>query len=196
MRISRHAPVAAAALAALTIAPFASAHDEPLLPDIQVTVTAPTSLQLGETATFVVTVKNRGQADAHGLTLIDELPAGFNYVTAWSTLGTCWGSGSAVTCSLPGLPSFQRATVTIIVSAASVGVFTNEVRVVSSSPEFDAANNSAGSTVEIAAPAAAPAPVVAPPAPVAAAVPPVAVAPAVQQPAKPQPKKSPPKKKR
>lgn len=207
MQVVRRGSLAAVVLAALALVASASAHDEPFTPDVTVEVSGPAALKVGETATFVITIKNRGQVDAHLITVTDDLPVELNYVTAWTTLGECWGAGSSVKCVMPGLPSFAKATVTIIAKAAAPGVVTNIVRAVSTSPEFNAADNSGGATFEITAPKtepATPAPVAAPaatppaaPAATPPAAPPAIAAPAAQQPAKPKPKKKqPPKKKR
>jgi uncharacterized repeat protein (TIGR01451 family) len=173
----------------------------PNMPDLAVSISGPQSVEIGDTATFVVKVANGGLVSASNVTLIDELPAGFNFVAAWTTSGNCFGGVGPVTCSFTGVQTAETIRVTIIARAAASGVYTNVVRLTSESRDANYADHGAGVTVEVPAHAVVAAPQPASPVAAAPAAPLPTVAPAspTTKPAvKPKPaatKKPAPKKK-
>jgi uncharacterized repeat protein (TIGR01451 family)/CSLREA domain-containing protein len=85
--------------------------------DLHVTKSAPADVTEGDAFDYVVTVSNAGPDAAHGVSLIDDLPAevGFQHVT--TDAGSCSHVGGEVSCDLGSLPSGGAATVTISVRA-------------------------------------------------------------------------------
>ena len=98
--------------------------------------------------TYTINVKNYGPGNGSGVTLTDALPSSMSLVSANSTQGSCSGI-TTVTCSLGAMVNGAVATVTIVVQPRSSGKYTNSARISSSSPDSNAANNSASVTTTV-----------------------------------------------
>lgn len=84
---------------------------------------APSSVALGQTFAYTLTVANPGGAGtATGVTLSDPLPTNVTYVSATSSAGTCSQSSGTVTCALGTLNPGDVVTATISVTAPNATV--------------------------------------------------------------------------
>jgi uncharacterized repeat protein (TIGR01451 family) len=111
--------------------------------DLAVTETTADGATAYVAFTFASVVTNSGPATAGGAVWTDVLPAGFNFLSATSTQGTCGLSGSTITCNLGNVPVGGTATITVNVVPTALGNFSNTVSVTSSTNDPNIANNSA-----------------------------------------------------
>lgn len=111
----------------------------------------PRTVVQGENVTYTVTVTNSGDATADLVTLEDDLPDAFNFVSADSTNGTCTeapaGTSPEVTCALGPLAAGETATVTIVATARGGGTATNEATASSITPGVPPASDTADTRV-------------------------------------------------
>lgn len=90
---------------------------------------SPGTVVRGENVTYTIDVTNSGDAPADGVTLTDDLPDVFEFVSARSADGTCAEGATAtedVICELGALDVGETATATIVATARGGGDFTNE----------------------------------------------------------------------
>jgi uncharacterized repeat protein (TIGR01451 family) len=101
--------------------------------------TAPGSTVTGQAFSYTLTLGNGGPGYSTGTTVSDQLPAGETLYAANPSQGTCTSSGSPakVTCDLGNVNNGSGATVSLVVSEANPGTFTNHA----------AATNNEGSVV-------------------------------------------------
>lgn len=85
---------------------------------------SPGTVIQGENVTYTIDVTNSGDATADLVTLEDNLPDGFNFVSADSTNGSCVEGDESTTtlagdvvCELGPLAMGETATVTIVATA-------------------------------------------------------------------------------
>lgn len=83
------------------------------------------SVALGNNAVFDLTVGNPGQVDASGLTLIDDLPAGLDFVAASGEGWTCSVEGSRISCQRASLPRGSTSVVAIDTRPRAAGSYSN-----------------------------------------------------------------------
>lgn len=87
----------------------------------------PRTVVQGENVTYTVNVTNRGDAIAEGVTLTDDLPDVFDFVSADDRcVPAPTGTSPEVTCELGPLGEGETATVNIVATARGLGDFTNE----------------------------------------------------------------------
>ncbi|HSL66183.1 MAG TPA: hypothetical protein VK874_16130, partial [Gaiellaceae bacterium] len=134
---------------------FESTQDAVPAADLRITKTgAPAAVVTGATVTYTIPVVNGGPLTAPGVTLVDTLPAGLQYLSAAAVLTpsehgeeepeeptftpTVSVAGNVVTVALGDLPKGERgsavATVTIVARATATGTLTNTA-VVSLTPD-------------------------------------------------------------
>lgn len=100
--------------------------------------------------TFHITVANHGAGEAPEVTLTDTLPAGFTFVSAATSKGSC-EQGSPVVCRLGTLAANESVEIAIDAGAASVnGTFTNNASIASTGADADAGNDVASADVVVA----------------------------------------------
>lgn len=108
------------------------------VPKLSVSKSVPTSLPLGGTATYTVTVANQGGTSTSGtLTFTDTLPTGLSFgaQTAGSPAITCTASGQTLTCTgsptiaaySGGSPGSASIGYSVNVASNASGLKTNEV---------------------------------------------------------------------
>jgi beta-glucosidase len=96
----------------------------------QVTVTAPSSIQAGQTATVRVTLSAAGDATLHGVRLALQLPQGWQAVPAGPTVFGVVGPGQApVAVFRVTAPSYAPNATAVIHATATVGDLTREAGV-------------------------------------------------------------------
>ena len=79
---------------------------------LQVSQTAPASVQADADAAYTVTVTNPGSVDQTNVTVTDNPPANAQSVSATPSTGSCSGAGP-ITCNLATIPAGGSATVTV-----------------------------------------------------------------------------------
>ncbi len=119
----------------------------PAFADMQMTKTATSGFQVGQNATYNLSVKNNGPQSASGtITVSDTLPTGLSYVSASGTGWSCSAAGSVVTCTNAGPVAsgvtMSAITLTVSVASGAVPSVTNTGSVTSTTFDTNAANNS------------------------------------------------------
>ena len=111
--------------------------------DLEITKNAPLAVA-GESVTYTLRVTNKGPADAYGVILGDQLPAGLVYESATPSQGVCFGNQTII-CAVGPLAVRQSATVTIVAHVLSwvQDEIKNEACVYSTSSENNPADNCA-----------------------------------------------------
>ncbi len=96
----------------------------------------PSTVRRGETATYTLTVRNDGSADATGIAVTDALPAGLTFVSASAAQGTY--NASTGLWSVGDLPINGAAVLTVTVRANADGVIVNSAQVTAANePDID-----------------------------------------------------------
>lgn len=108
--------------------------------DLAVSQTAPSVVTLGDQFPYAITVRNLGPGPAEAVTVTDPLPAGVSLVSATPSQGSCAGQ-SLVTCTLGSLAGGATATITLVVTATSVGTLTHAANVTAVDVDSNLANN-------------------------------------------------------
>jgi hypothetical protein len=111
--------------------------------DLGVTNTAAIGGAVYELYPVPSVVTNHGPIAATGVTWTDVLPAGVNYQSVTTTQGSCNFAAGAITCNLGTLPPGGTVEVTAGIVFTATGPYSNTVSVASSTPDGNAANNSA-----------------------------------------------------
>lgn len=106
------------------------------------------SIVVGESIHYVLSVSNLGSGPAPGVTLTDVLPPGTNFSSATPTQGSCTETGGTVTCDLGEITAGATAGATIVVDTLTIGVATNTATVTTSG-DPDPANNSASDDTNV-----------------------------------------------
>jgi uncharacterized repeat protein (TIGR01451 family) len=107
----------------------------------------------GGTVTFTLVATNLSGIGASQVTVTDNLPAGFSFVSCTAPGGICGGSGNARTISYPTMAAGASHTATIVatVSAAAGATIVNTATIVSGGDELAPADNSASVGVTVQA---------------------------------------------
>lgn len=129
----------------------------PTLPvsDLSISMTRGGSLQVGQTVSYALAVKNNGPyTEAGPITVTDTLPSGMSYASSSGTGWTCSASGQVVTCTSKTAlaPNATAQTLTINATVNQTGSQTNSATVAGTA-DGNAANNTATDTATtVAAP--------------------------------------------
>lgn len=128
--------------------------------DASVSEGTPSPTTAGSLTLLSLTVTNNGSAETP-ISFTDSVPAGLSIATAVAGNGACSTSGQQVTCTLSGLRPTQSSAVSLIVTPASAGTFTNHASVAVAAGFVDpvGSNNSAAATLQAASAAVATPPV-------------------------------------
>ena len=103
----------------------------------------------GGTITYDLSVQNNGPSSATGVTVTDNLPANFVYVSATPSQGTCDEASSVVTCGLGTVANGGSATVQIAVTPQSAGTSTNTASVQTTAIDLVPGNNDASESTTV-----------------------------------------------
>ena len=118
--------------------------------DVEVTKSAPANVLAGQTIDVTVSVLNHGPNGATGVEVRDVLPPGFQFVADAPTQGV-YDSGSGIW-TVGALAVSASAQLVITATATEPGSITNlAVKTGQSEPDPNLANDSSGSTTNVAA---------------------------------------------
>jgi uncharacterized repeat protein (TIGR01451 family) len=110
----------------------------------------PDPVAIGAPLTYTIDVVNAGPAPATDVRATDTLPSGVTVTSITPSQGTCFQSGSTVTCLLGLIGRDGRARVTIVLNPGSTPrTITNTVRVSSELRDPDQSDNSASATTHV-----------------------------------------------
>ncbi|CAN5913414.1 hypothetical protein BH23ACT11_BH23ACT11_31070 [soil metagenome] len=93
--------------------------------ELSVDKTGPGTVAQGEEIEYSIVVSNDGDAAARTVTLIDDVPAGTNFVSAETADGTCTQVADTVTCDLGTIEAGESETVTLTVRPGGASSITN-----------------------------------------------------------------------
>jgi uncharacterized repeat protein (TIGR01451 family) len=118
--------------------------------DVSITKTdSADPVNVGDNITYTVMVTNNGPDNATGVSVMDTLPAGVNFVSATPSQGMCAEAAGLVTCNLGTLNAMANATVSIVVTTTANGILTNTVTVSADGIDTNPANNQASQTTAV-----------------------------------------------
>jgi uncharacterized repeat protein (TIGR01451 family) len=95
----------------------------------------------GDVLTYTLQVINQGPEAAAAVFVTNTLPAGFQFLSASASHGTCTNVGSRVICDLGTLSSGAGVTITLQSLALATGLVTNEAVVTTSAIDLNQDNN-------------------------------------------------------
>jgi len=101
---------------------------------------SPDPVFVGNDLTYTLTASNAGPETASNVVVTDALPADVTFKSA--SPSSCTESGGTVTCDLGDMAADTDVSMTIVVTADSVGTVTNTATVSSDTADPDTSNNS------------------------------------------------------
>lgn len=119
--------------------------------DLAMTQTAaPNPVLTSQNVTYTLTVTNLGPSAGSSVTVTDALPAGFSFVSANASQGTCSNVGGIVTCSLGTISTGSTASAQITATPSASSNVTNISNAATvTAAEFDPAATNNTATVSI-----------------------------------------------
>ncbi|MFD4509682.1 calcium-binding protein [Streptomyces sp. NPDC058457] len=117
--------------------------------DLSVTKTGPSSVTIGDRATYTVRVTNAADstASATGITLTDTLSgAGATLASATPVQGSCTTTATGATCALGTLAPGTSTTVTVVAEPRATGTLRNTATVTATPADPATGNNTATAT--------------------------------------------------
>jgi uncharacterized repeat protein (TIGR01451 family) len=115
---------------------------------------APDPVLAGENLTYTITVENHGPETATGVTVTNMIPAGAQLISTTVSQGSISQIENVVFANLGIMTNGARATVTIVISAASAGVIFHTANVGGNEVDLNLANNGASTLTSIQNPSA------------------------------------------
>jgi len=137
---------------ALTVDPLQSGHiyvgtsgrglrEFSVEPDLEVSLAPMPFIAVGTSATYKVSVKNRGPFDATNARVSLQLPPGSTSIVPTPTSGTCAVQGVSVHCNWPTLKESSTASVAIVADESVIEETNVYANVVADEADSDASNN-------------------------------------------------------
>jgi uncharacterized repeat protein (TIGR01451 family) len=123
--------------------------------DVAVTISGPAATpKVGNAMSYTIAVTNNGPATATAVTMSTAIPPQESYVSVSTNVGACSFSGGVVTCSLGTMANAATATITLNVTASSIGNATNTATVTENETDSNSANNTASNSLFLNSPTA------------------------------------------
>jgi uncharacterized repeat protein (TIGR01451 family) len=115
--------------------------------DMQITKTGPATGKVGQTLTYIITVKNNGPQTANGVTVTDTLAKNVGFGSVKTTQGSCAPKPQqqVVTCNVGTMQAGATVTVTLVIKPTAKGAFTDTAKVSSTSPNDPVSGNNSSS---------------------------------------------------
>ncbi|MGH2724839.1 MAG: hypothetical protein ACRDI0_11385 [Actinomycetota bacterium] len=132
---------------AATASPAVSQITSPTA-DVAVTKEGPATVEVGSDVTYVLQSTNNGPDPAGGVTLTDELPAGFVVASVETTTGTCT-AGATVVCDLGTMSPEAAVTVTIVATPTTAGPAVNHATVTTTAFDPVSANDASQAATSV-----------------------------------------------
>ncbi|MFH9552814.1 calcium-binding protein [Streptomyces sp. NPDC017435] len=119
--------------------------------DLSVTKSGPTTVSIGDRATYTVRVTNNSTtASATGVSLSDTLSGvAASVVSATASSGTCTTTATTASCSLGTLAPGAAATVTVAAEPRATGTLTDRATVAAAQTDPNSGNNTATATTTV-----------------------------------------------
>lgn len=129
----------------LPVAQFAAAQA-----NLSVTITdTPDPVAAGQNVSYAVKVINSGPSGATNVTLVNQLPTNATFVSANASQGTTINASDTVTGIFGPILSGGSATMTVVVTATTVGTLTDQAGVTSDQTDPDLTNNTASQNTTV-----------------------------------------------
>ncbi len=111
-----------------------------------------TSVAAGDEVVWTVTAKNTSNAVATGVRIVDQLPAGLDYVSTKATGATCTRNARTITCLVSRMEPGRVVTIKITTAVAVPGAPIDNIATVTAAelPEAQSAGQVAGARVQAA----------------------------------------------
>ncbi|MFB6888447.1 calcium-binding protein [Kitasatospora sp. NPDC056327] len=135
------------------LARYDGAAGTPAPVDLSVTKTGPAGVTAGAQASYTVTVTNNSTTAATGVTLTDSVTGPGTVLSATPGQGGCTTTATRADCALGTLAAGASTTVTITVGTTGTGTLTDTATVAASQSDPVPANNTAGASTVVNAPA-------------------------------------------
>jgi uncharacterized protein (TIGR03437 family) len=122
-----------------------------LAPAVELAVTMtdqPDPVRFGSNLSYTLTVANRGEIAATGVTLTNTLPTGARLVSATAGQGTCSGTAT-ITCNLGTLAIDAQTNITLVINPPAQREITNTATVSSNEPDGASGNNTASAITTV-----------------------------------------------
>jgi uncharacterized repeat protein (TIGR01451 family) len=117
--------------------------------DLTISQTAnPSPATVGGNLTYTITVNNNGPEAVEDMNIADTIPATVNIVSLTPADSCDWGP-EKIYCIFPNMAAGASEAVTLVVTPTLVGSLTNEVELVSSTPNVNTANNFSSISTEV-----------------------------------------------
>ncbi|NET03637.1 MAG: DUF11 domain-containing protein [Symploca sp. SIO2B6] len=119
------------------------------LPNLVVTKEDDSSVvNLGDTFSYTLTVRNNGSGDATEVSLTEELPSGVNFVEVTASQGNAFQDfDGKIIADLDNIKSGEEATVTITVKPLAAGNLRSTTSVISNETDFNSLDNEIINTI-------------------------------------------------
>ena len=124
--------------------------------DLALSISAPNSVSLGSSITYVLNINNNGLDQAGSVQAMLSLASGLTPVSATPSQGSCTINANIVTCSLGAMASGVVANVSISATASTIGTLSASGSVTGAGVDTNPGNNSATVTTTVNAPDLAP----------------------------------------
>ncbi len=121
----------------------------PMQADLSLSAVAPEVVVLGSNVTVTVVVTNDGPSDASGVILSNTVPEGLSVVSAAVSQGAVTNEGSVVRGELGELAAGSSATLTLVLRADQLGIWTNAAEVTAGEFDPKLANNTIAVATEV-----------------------------------------------
>ncbi|MBY6306648.1 hypothetical protein CRV15_35080 (plasmid) [Streptomyces clavuligerus] len=115
--------------------------------DLALTKMGPSTVTVGDTVSYTITVTNNGPSDSTGWTVSDPIPAGL--ANAATTTPGCSVNGGTLSCTGGALAVGDSTTITLTGLAGTVGTITNTAEVTGDDPDPNPDNNEDTTTTTV-----------------------------------------------